>query len=793
MRTPFQTILTVGLMVAAATSSHADIFRWDNGQLIPGTQGIAPGPGVWLDHRNLTHANLRGRDLTDSRFEFSNLSFADLLQSTLTHANLSETVVVGASFYDSTSRGFTKEQLYSTASYKIGDLQGIGLSGNDLSGWDFSGQNLAYANMYYSTLTDANLSSAVVTGTNFSDTTIRGFTKEHLYSTASYQAKNLQGIVLFNNDLRDWDFSGQVVTGADFGNHSWSGLSFTKEQLSSTASYAQKDLRGIGLAGNNLSGWDFSGQMIADADFGETTSKGFTKEQLYSTASYHARNLQGIVLFQNDLSGWDFSGQNLTNASLMATDLTNTNFTGAVVTGARVGGTGFIMEQLQSTASYQAKQLPGIELAGDLSGWDFSGQNLANSTLQGSTLRNANLAGANLTSADFSFITSEGFPRISDLTNANLLGADLTNANLGGVNLTNTNFTGAVVRGADFSGTTRGDEGFTKEQLYSTASYQARNLEGIGLSGNDLSGWDFSGQNLTNAFLNALFDNTNLTGADTRGAQLAGGIFRNAIQPDGTIAGLDLSADGRLVVRNYHGRPNQGLGPIPITMQDHMTVSNGGVLQLLFDADAWDSTISFQPGIPVTLGGTLELRFAPSIKVARQIGRTFRVFDWTGVAPTGQFQVVSPHVWDLTKLYTAGEVTLTAVSSDADHDGLPDAWELTYWPTTAGHGPLDDFDHDGTPELLELAFGLNPTLSDTGGLPPATNEGGYLTMTITRHPGVIYEIQTADTLEAGRPDSFSSATSTVLIDTATTLKVRDNYPMGTSSRRFIRARVTAAR
>ena len=32
----------------------------------------------------------------------------------------------------------------------------------------------------------------------------------------------------------------------------------------------------------------------------------------------------------------------------------------------------------------------------------------------------------------------------------------------------------------------------------------------------------------------------------------------------------------------------------------------------MFDADAWDSTISFAPGIPVTLGGTLELTFAPA-------------------------------------------------------------------------------------------------------------------------------------------------------------------------------------
>ena len=32
--------------------------------------------------------------------------------------------------------------------------------------------------------------------------------------------------------------------------------------------------------------------------------------------------------------------------------------------------------------------------------------------------------------------------------------------------------------------------GFTEAQLASTASYQAKNLQGIGLGGNDLKGWD---------------------------------------------------------------------------------------------------------------------------------------------------------------------------------------------------------------------------------------------------------------------------------------------------------------
>jgi amidase len=82
---------------------------------------------------------------------------------------------------------------------------------------------------------------------------------------------------------------------------------------------------------------------------------------------------------------------------------------------------------------------------------------------------------------------------------------------------------------------------------------------------------------------------------------------------------------------------------------------------MVFEADAWDSTISFAPGIPVALGGTLELTFADDVNLAGQVGRTLDLFDWTGVTPTGAFTIASPYMWDTSNLYTTGQVTLTAV------------------------------------------------------------------------------------------------------------------------------------
>ena len=109
----------------------------------------------------------------------------------------------------------------------------------------------------------------------------------------------------------------------------------------------------------------------------------------------------------------------------------------------------------------------------------------------------------------------------------------------------------------------------------------------------------------------------------------------------------------------------QALPPIPITIDEHLAIGPGGTLRMVFEADAWDSTIFFAPGIPVTLGGTLEFTFRRRRESRRPVGRTFDLFDWTGVTPTGAFAISSPYAWDISNLYTTGEVTLTAVPEPA--------------------------------------------------------------------------------------------------------------------------------
>jgi uncharacterized protein YjbI with pentapeptide repeats len=225
--------------------------------------------------------------------------------------------------------------------------------------------------------------------------------------------------------------------------------------------------------------------------------------------------------------------------------------------------------------------------------------------------------------------------------------------------------------------------------------------------GADLSGANLTGANLANAnfagFIyefsfayGANFTNANLSGADARGADFLYAVFANTntsnlIQSDGHVAGLSLTSGDSLVVRDYDVDP--GLPVVPnIIVEGQLSMSGTGTLRMEFDADAWDSKISFAPGISVARGGTLELTFVPEVNLATQIGRTIDLFDWNGVTPTGTFHVSSLYTWNLTNLYTTGEVTLTAapgiVPGDFNGNVVVDAADYTVWRDSLGRtGP----------------------------------------------------------------------------------------------------------
>jgi uncharacterized protein YjbI with pentapeptide repeats len=432
---------------------------------------------------------------------------------------------------------------------------------------------------------------------------------------------------------------------------------------------------------------------LANADLGgaDAQSANLTNASLNSAflgdANLSNANLNGTQLVAAQLGGANFSGANVRGANFTRT-VNVTYCSGGdpfCVPTINTSAGGISLPQLYTTASYQAHDLTDVRLAqNDLASADFSSQNLARADFTGAWLTAANFEGATIQGARFGRYTMsagcEGKPAVDSCRVA-------------------TNIIGT---------------GISVAQLTSTASYLAHELASVDFSGNNLSGANLSGQNLAGAsflgtnlesailssaaianvnFRNANLTTANLSGADARGADFTGALqaganLANFIQPNGHMNGLDLAVGQTLVVRNYSGDPNRDipLPPIDIKVDQHFAMSTGGTLKIELSADAWNSTISFAPGISVALDGTLELGFATGDSHVNQIGRTFDLFDWSGVTPAGNFVVSSTYTWNLDNLYTTGEVTLLAIPfpGDFNHDGAVDTADYVVWRKTGG-------------------------------------------------------------------------------------------------------------
>ncbi len=88
----------------------------------------------------------------------------------------------------------------------------------------------------------------------FTRTTDKGFSREQLYSTASYQQHTLRGIYLIDNDLTDWDFGGQDLAGA-----------ILESSVLSHADLSSANLANSSLAGCTLSYANLAGAHLKNA------------------------------------------------------------------------------------------------------------------------------------------------------------------------------------------------------------------------------------------------------------------------------------------------------------------------------------------------------------------------------------------------------------------------------------------------------------------------------------------------------------------------------------------------
>ena len=190
---------------------------------------------------------------------------------------------------------------------------------------DFTSAYLKNANFTDAILSNTDFTDAIVEGANFNYsspiTSDSKLNTEQLYSTASYKNKNLTGIKFGDNYMVGFDFTGQNMTNVSFWGAELNNADFTNANLTNV------DFRFSDISNANFDNAIIEGAYLSD----------IRTNQLYSTASYKEKNLKGVTFSAYSYGGWlagaDFAGQNLMNADFTDQNLNNTDFTKADLRG----------------------------------------------------------------------------------------------------------------------------------------------------------------------------------------------------------------------------------------------------------------------------------------------------------------------------------------------------------------------------------------------------------------------------------------------------------------------------
>lgn len=365
--------------------------------------------GVDLGELDLSGWNFDDQDLTGARFEGAYLEGTDFRDAEITHA----------SFRD--AKRFRFDQIAETQSYRDHNLQGVDLSELDLRWADFDDQDLRGARLEGSMLDSAYFDDADLRNVSFAGST--GLEEHEFRRSKSYEDGDLSGIDLSEVDLTGWDFREQGLQHAGF-----------RDAILVGADFDDSDLSHADLSGADLEDAFFPDARIDYASFRDARHLDFY--QITQTANWDEGNLIGV-----DLSGWDFE-ESYEDFDDM--DLTDARFEGALIhemtfkravlggvsfEGAKFGGdpsslfedadiTGVslrgvrtmegeqlpIVEVLESTASWEARSLRGVDLSEneltsyldlryfDLRDTNFSGLEVQNISFWYSVLHHADFS-----------------------------------------------------------------------------------------------------------------------------------------------------------------------------------------------------------------------------------------------------------------------------------------------------------------------------------------------------------------------------------------------------------------
>lgn len=418
-----------------------------------------------------------------------------------------------------------------------------------------------------------------------------------------------------NENYYDEIFNGRDFSNKSFKNSSWRSCSINEVNFSNAIldESSFNEVKAVGsifdgasLIRSYLNG-DFSNASFIGANIQEATiTNGFSKEQFYQTKNYilnnEKYNLSGISLssyygVDYDLSGMNFEGKILSNSSFTYSS-SSANQIGRII----LDNSNFKNTDFSSSAFFRVSIIYS----------NFDGAILKNGEFYNSEISKSSFKDADLT--DITFEKSD------------LRGADFTNAVLSGATFSESKIDGAIIKGADLSTTTQ--NGFTKELLYSTKSYQTGDLSGVWFDYNNISNWDFSGQNLQNAsFFASRLTNADMSKADLRGAEMTAisgaPVYKNTIMSDGIIRNFSMTSAGdSFSIRRYEP-DGEGGAMISAKLDTSSTISGGAVLTI-------ESGAEFE----VVSGAVLSVGAGSGIAINASLGDTavFNVEDGAGLA-----------------------------------------------------------------------------------------------------------------------------------------------------------------
>ncbi len=373
----------VGAAGGVTSWAWGDITRWDNGQVIAGTVGITPGPGVNLSNLTLEYAAFSNLQLTNANFDSADLFFAHFVQADASNAS----------------------------------FRGASLIAANCTMFNANGCDLQDTNLMETVLAGATLTNCDLVGSAWSETIITG---------ANFNGANLSGVALTTLDASNATFIGANLAGAAI-NLEGKGIDFSDSNLSNI-------ILDRGFSGGNLSFANLSGALFHSADLSNCTITGanfsnstVSYSEIAATTNFSVRNLVNINLSNVSMPQSNFSGEDLAYSNLTKTSLQSSNFSNAFLAKTRLAGATI------TSCDFSNATLTGA----DLSGGNLSFSNLTNSTFWAAGLMNATLSGAVFANADFSDADVRGahgwLPASATITN-NMI---LTDGSIAGLSMSN--------------------------------------------------------------------------------------------------------------------------------------------------------------------------------------------------------------------------------------------------------------------------------------------------------------------------------------------------------------------